>query len=459
LATLWDQLTQALQARLSEALFKLWVAPIQVEEDSGGRLILGCPNRFFATWVREHYLRLIEEELRGLGTSTPVEVVVAVKSPRAAAEGEGAGAAAAGGDQLGLPQIAAPRPPAVRLSRDFTFEEFVVGDCNSFAYQAARALADGTSGLISSIYLLSGTGLGKSHLAQAIGNRALEARPHLRVIYATAEEFTNEMVAAIRTSRTQQFKEKWRRGCDLLLLEGVQFLSGKEKTQAELTATLDSLCGEGKRLIFTGNCLPRDIPRLGGSLRSRLQSALITSIEAPDAATRARILRQKGARRALQLPEEVVAYLAETLTGDVRQCEGAVVGLAAKSALMGCPVTLGLAKEVVGGILGRRREVTVELVCDVIGQYYQLTREELRSRSRRRQIVEPRNLAMYLCRRHTRSSLEVIGRAFERDHSTVLYAVRAVERMMRARGAFGHQVEFLSRRLVGGPGQPPDAEG
>jgi chromosomal replication initiator protein len=433
---------------VSEAVFRLWVAPIQAEEAPEGKLVLGCPNRFFANWVREHYLRLIEEELKGLGG--PVEVVVAV-SPSPAAEAQAPGE----DDQLGLPEIGPPAPSRrpIRLSRHFTFDEFVVGGCNSFAYQAALAMANNTSGLTQAIYLISGTGLGKSHLAQAIGNHVRETRPQVRVVYATAEDFTNEMVSSIKTSRIHQFKEKYRRGCDMLLLEEVQFLAGKEKTQAELAYTLDSLCGEGKQVIFTGSCLPRDIPRLRGRLRSRLSSALITSIAAPDFATRTKILRKKAARRRLPLPEQVVEFLAEQLAGDVRQLEGAVVGLAAKSSLMGSQVDLALAREVVGDILGVRREVTIDLVQDLVGQYYQVSREDLLSRSRRRQIVQPRNLAMYLCRRHTRAPLEAIGRAFNRDHATVLYAVHAVERELRTKQNLGHQVEFLSRRLVGGSGE------
>jgi len=445
LGNLWHQVSNALQARLSEAVFKVWVAPIQAEEAPDGTLVLGCPNRFFATWVREHYLQLIRDALQGLSEAA-VEVVVAV-SPRPAAHAA-APSASCGGDQLSLPAATAPRLP-VKLSRDFTFDEFVVGDSNSFAYQAALALANNTSGLVDSIYLFSGTGLGKSHLAQAIGNHVRAHQPQTRILYATAEEFTNEMVAAIRGDRTQQFKEKWRRGCDLLLLEEVQFLAGKEKTQAELAYTLDTLCSEGKKVIFTGSTLPRDIPRLQGRLRSRLSSALITSIAAPGFATRARILTRKAAHRGLSLPEEVAGYLAENLSGDVRQLEGAIVGLAAKSGLMGCEVDLALARQVVGDILGSPREVTVELVQDVIGQYFRLSREDLVSRSRKRQVAQPRNMAMYLCRKHTRAPLEAIGQAFGRDHATVLYAVQAVERQMRQKGTFCHQVEFLSQRLVG----------
>lgn len=444
MGTLWDKVTSSLEARLSEAAFRLWLAPIQAQEE-GGKLRLGCPNRFFASWVREHYLALIQEELRRLGGG-PAEVVVAV-APRPAEGENGEHPQEQEAEQLALPALG-PRQPR-RLRREFTFEEFVVGDCNSFAYQAALALANNTGGLVNSIYLLSGTGLGKSHLAQAIGNHVTQHRPQLRVVYASAEEFTNEMVAAIKGGRTTQFKEKYRRACDLLLLEEVQFLAGKEKTQMELAYTLDSLSEEGKRIIFTGSCLPRDIPRLGGRLRSRLSGALITSMEAPDFATRIKILRKKAERRSLLLPDEVAHYLAENLTGDVRQLEGAVVGLAAKSGLMGCPLDLGLARQVVGDILGVQREVTIESVQELIEQYYQVSRDDLVSRSRRRQVAQPRNLAMYLCRRHTRAPLEAIGQAFRRDHATVLYAVQAVEREMRKKGAFAHQVEFLARRLVG----------
>ncbi|MFH0810949.1 MAG: chromosomal replication initiator protein DnaA [Pseudomonadota bacterium] len=439
---LWLDLTKALQARMSDALFKLWMAPIQAEEGQDGKLILSCPNRFFASWIREHYLQLIQDELRGLA-GAPVEVVVGV-SPRPVAGTE------PGGEdrQLVLPHVAPRRP--VRLNREFTFEEFVVGNCNSFAYQAAMAMATGTCGMVNTVYLLSGTGLGKSHLAQAVGNHVAGARPGMRVIYATAEEFTNEMIAAIRSGHTQEFKEKWRRCCDMLLLEEVQFLAGKEKTQAELAFTLDALGSDGKKIVFTGSCLPRDIPRMGSGLRSRLSSALITSIEAPDYATRTTILRKKAARRGLLLPEDVAGYMAENLSGDVRQLEGAVVGLAAKSSLAGRLIDLALAREVVGSFLGVRRPVTIDLVQDVVGQYYRLSREELQSRSRKRQIVQPRNLAMYLCRQHTRESLEAIGRAFSRDHATVLYACHAVEREIKKNGPLGRQMKFLSQRLVSG---------
>lgn len=463
LGSLWEQVARALQDRVTEAVFRLWVAPIQAQEipspeipspevplkeapanGQAPRLVLGCPNRFFAGWVREHYLRLIEEELRRLCPG-PVEVTVVVSPPKAA-EPE---AEEAEESQLGLPEVIPAGRPLVRLSGLFTFEEFVVGECNSFAFQAAQALADGTSGLINSIYLLSGAGLGKSHLAQAIGHRVLQARPRAQVVYATAEDFTNEMVTSIRTGRTQQFKEKWRRGCDLLLLEGVQFLAGKEKTQAELAYTLDTLCREGKRVIFTGSCPPRQIPRLGEGLRSRLNAALITSIGAPDLDTRGKILRQKAARRGLRLSAEVCRHLAENLTGDVRQLEGAVMGLAAKASLMGRPVDLALAGEVLGDILGVGPEITVERVQEVVGQYYRVSREELASRSRKRQIAQPRNLAMYLCRQHTRAPLEAIGRAFGRNHATVLYAVQAVERELRKKGPLHLQAEFVANRLLG----------
>jgi chromosomal replication initiator protein len=232
-----------------------------------------------------------------------------------------------------------------------------------------------------------------------------------------------------------------------LLLEDVQFLSGKEKTQCELGYTLDALLTAGKKLIFTSTHLPDDIPKLDGKLASRLSSGIISSIESPDYETRVRIIRKKAASKSLNIPKDVIEYLAATLTQNVRQLESGLIGVAAKASLLKLPIDVKLAESVVSNIARRSQEITIASIQKLVCKYYKISLEELLSRSRKRTISQPRQIAMYLSRRYTEKSLQAIGRSFNRYHATTLHAVGTVERLIREQGPLQKQVEFLSRRL------------
>jgi chromosomal replication initiator protein len=322
--------------------------------------------------------------------------------------------------------------------------------CNDFAYRAALALACGVDGDRNSLFLLSKTGLGKSHLSQAAANHMLNQNSAIRVCYVTAEEFTNAMVYALRHDAIEQFKEKYRRQCDVLLLEDVQFLSGKEKTQHELGYTLDALLAAEKKLIFTSSHLPDDIPRMDKKLVSRLSSGIISNIEPPDYETRVRIIEKKAASKSLEIPEDVVHYLASELTENVRQLESGLIGVAAKGSLLNLPVDVKLAESVAKNIARRSQKITIGSIQELVCKYYKLSREELLSRSRKRGIVQPRQIAMYLARRYTGESFQAIGRSFNRYHATTLHAIGTVERLIREQGAIQKQVEFLSEKLESG---------
>jgi chromosomal replication initiator protein len=355
-----------------------------------------------------------------------------------------------GGEQLLLPHVQRQHQAQCLLHKDFTFDQFVVGMCNSFAHNAAQSLAYGENLCHNSLFLLSKTGLGKSHLSQAIGNHILNQNPAVRICYMTAEDFTNAMVYSLRHDRIEQFKEKYRRQCDVLLLEDVQFLSGKEKTQHELSYTLDALLAANKKLIFTSSHLPGDIPKMDGKLTSRMSSGIISNIESPDYETRVRIIKKKASLKSLEIPEDVVHYLASELSENVRQLESGLIGVAAKASLLKMPADVKLAESVVRNIAQRSREITVESIKKLVCKYYNITVEEILSRSRKRVIVQPRQIAMYLARRHTDQSYQAIGRSFNRYHATTLHAVGTVERLIREQGPVQKQVEFLSRRLESG---------
>ena len=418
----------------------VWIEPLEWLDHRDEKVVLGCPNTFARKWVINHYVDLIKEEIARV-IETPCQISLEVSdTPKKNGDTK----------QLLLPHVSHPQQPVSIFHKGFTFDEFVVGMCNDFAYKAALSLACGGDGHCNSLFLLSKTGLGKSHLSQAAANHILNENSAIRVCYVTAEEFTNAMVYALRHDAIEQFKEKYRRQCDVLLLEDVQFLSGKEKTQHELGYTLDALLAAEKKLIFTSSHLPDDIPRMDKKLVSRLSSGIISNIEPPDYETRVRIIDKKANSKSLEIPEDVVHYLASELTDNVRQLESGLVGVAAKASLLNLPIDVKLAESVAKNIVRRSQKITVEAIQELVCKYYKMSMDKLLSRSRKRGIVQPRQIAMYLARRYTGESFQAIGRSFNRYHATTLHAIGTVERLIREQGAIQKQVEFLSEKVESG---------
>jgi chromosomal replication initiator protein len=272
----------------------------------------------------------------------------------------------------------------------------------------------------------------------------------VRVCYVTAEEFTNGMIHALRHDKIEEFKDRYRRQCDVLLLEDVQFLTGKRKTQDELAYTLDALLEAKKKLIFTGTHLPSDIPKMDDKLTSLLSAGVISTIDTPDYQTRAAILKKKAAAKKADLSDEVIDCLAKKLTHNVRQLESGLIGVVAKASLLNLPIDTNLAESVVQNIVRRSREVTVERIQKLVCKYYKVTKNELVSRSRKQAIVQPRQIAMYLARRYTDQSLQAIGKCFNRYHATTLHSIGVVERLIRESSPVQKQVEFLSDKVETG---------
>jgi chromosomal replication initiator protein len=433
--SVWDELREVLRSRLSESSYQVWIAPLRYKETEGDDIVVECPNHFFANWVQEHYLPLLKENTVRAGRAWGIKLCPeeTTKDPCRA--------------QLHLPNFAPNELPRPRFSEKFTFEEFVVGESNRYAHAACWAAANEDSSHSNVIFIQSHAGLGKSHLSQAVGQTFLERRPRARLCYLTANDFTNQMVRAIQDGHIDSFKRRYRENCDVLLLEEVQTLAGRERTQTELAMALDGLFDEGKIVIFTGSQLPRQIPKVSEQLESRLGCGLITSINPPGPATRRKILLRKAKSQGIRLEQDVVDFLAQHLTGDIRRIEGAVVGLVARSSLLRHPVDMDLARQVVDNLVGEPVVITVDTITDTICRHYRVTKEEIRSKSRKRSIAWPRQVAMYLSRRYTESSLEVIGRAFNRDHATVLHSVKRITTQMEQSGKLRDQVEFLRDRL------------
>ena len=439
----WNVVKAALKERIPGHSYRMWIEPIKLLEEQEGNLVLACPNFFSKKRVQENFGSLIESELENtLGGACRLSIVVengnCHKSP------------ADGDIQLALPNVNV-RPYCGRLlRRDFTFEHFVVGGNNDFAYSASLSLAARKQSMQNSLFLLSSTGMGKSHLTQAIGHHILTQFPKERIFYMTAEDFSNEMVQAFRNDTIDKFKGKYRNECDVLLLEDLHYLSGKERTQVELSMTLDNLFEANKKIIFSSCYRPSEIPKINDKLRSRLAASLISNIDPPNFRTRVRILKKKAAVRGFQIPEKVIHYLASELSEDVRQLESGLIGVTAKASLLGAPIDLTLAQSVVKNIVRQRSNITIDAIKKLVCRYYGISINDIASRSRKQSLVRPRQIAMYLARLYTDSPLQAIGRSFNRYHATALYAINAIERGVKENGAIQKQVEFFRQKLDSG---------
>ncbi|RJQ70705.1 MAG: chromosomal replication initiator protein DnaA [Desulfobacteraceae bacterium] len=440
---IWQKVKASLAAQIPPYAFRMWIEPLKIGA-ADSRMQIHCPNLFFRKRVMEHYGELIRSELNRLPEG-PVELDVVISNcnrpdiPLFEPP-----------EQLPLPNMAIQPHYGRLLRQDYTFDQFVVGKNNEFAYSAALSLAVRKNIQHSSLFLLSKTGMGKSHLSQAIGHQILSDSPAERVYYMTAEDFTNEMVNSYKTNSVNVFKEKYHRGCDVLLLEDVQYLTGKGRTQIELAHTLDSLFNENKKIIFSSCCSPSEIPKLSESLRSRLACGLISNIDPPDYRMRYRILTKYAKANDWVIPKEVLEFLASELTQDVRQLKSGLVGVSAKASLLGCPIDTDLAADVVKNMICKSETISIGNIKKLICKYYDLSPKELISRSRKQALVRPRQIAMYLARRYTDQSLQAIGRSFNRYHATALHAIGAVEEGIRQGGMIQRHVEYLCKKLEAG---------
>jgi chromosomal replication initiator protein len=441
----WEKVKSAIKKRIPTHSFEMWIEPLYLEKCENGDWVLACPNFFSKKRVSDLYGNLIAAELcTANGSSCNLNFVVgANRKPGRPKE-------QMPDQQLPLPNESI-RPHGGRfLRRDFTFDQFVVGASNDFAYSASLSLASRKEHQQNALFLLSKTGMGKSHLSQAIGHHVLSEYPDERVYYITAEDFSNEMVQAFRQDSINNFKGKYRNKCDVLLLEDIHYLSGKERTQVELALTLDSLFEAGKRIIFSSCYLPGDIPKLNDKLRSRLSDSLISSIDPPNFRTRVRILRKKAQSNGYQMPDDVINYLAGELTEDIRQLSSGLNGVAAKSSLLGAPIDLNLTESIVKNIVRQRKKITIEVIKKLVCKYYNCSLKDVVSRSRKQRLVRPRQMAIYLSRRYTDAPLQSIGKAFNRYHATALHSIHSIERGLKESSSIQKQVEFFHQKLESG---------
>ncbi len=439
----WAEAKNKIKQRIPKNSFSLWIKPIQFLRKKGNVIFLGCPNKFSCKWVSENYLDVIREVFSHLvdrKLDFEFKVIPRNRQPK--------NTGLTPPNQLYINDAFRRNgPKRLRLNQNFIFEKFVVGPCNEFAYNASTTFAASDEWSYGTLFMLAGTGLGKTHLSQAVGHWILKQKPDIRVVYVTVEDFMNELIYAIRTKQVDSFKERYRKSCDVLLLEEIHFLSGKEKTQIELAHTLDSLINEKKKVIFT-SCLPATkIPRLSKELSSRLTSGLITPIDFPDYETRFKIMSQKAVDQGVNLDEEIIHFLASRITKDIRHMESVINCLRAKAELMKAKINLDLASEVVAHFIPSESTISLEDIMKIICRYFRLDPELLRSKSRKKAYCTARNIYVYLARKHTDKSLAEIARTINRTHSTAIYAFEKIKKGLKNNTEIKKQVLFLDSKV------------
>ncbi len=450
--TIWQFVLRQLQQETSRTTFDAWIRNTRALDWDGRTLRVGVTNAFQRDWLAARLPALVLPKLRLLLRQPEVQVEFVLLNPNAS--DDDASSATAEEAQSPAPnspttEAEAPteplRTPEAGLLPTYTFETFVEGPNNRLAFAASRAVADNPGRQYNPLFIYGGVGLGKTHLLHAIGHVAV-ARG-LRVLYVSAEDFVNELITAIRERRTAEFREKYRR-VDVLLVDDVQFLSGKESTQEEFFHTFNALYGQERQIVLTSDRPPKAMPTLEERLRSRFEWGLMADIQPPDLETRLAILQFKATRMGRPVPYEVLEFIARRMTSNIRELEGALNRVLAYHDLWGKPLNAATAAEALADLLPRRRKIDPEKVLEAVTQAYGITLQELRSKGRAKRIAVPRQVAMYLLRQEAGISLPRIGVLLGgRDHSTIMHGVRKVADRLERDQAFRRKVMNIREHL------------
>jgi len=443
----WETVSNHLRAEIGEASYQSWLRPMTVRGMADGVVTISVPTRFMRDWAAAHYQDRLAELWRAENEAlTAVEVVVHsapctaadVAPKREAAKAKDAKREKSGDD------LSAP------LDSRFTFDQFVVGKPNEFAYAAARRVAEADSVPFNPLFLYGGVGLGKTHLMHAIARHIREEQPERTVIYMSAEKFMYRFVSALREQNTVDFKQQFR-SVDVLMIDDVQFIAGKDSTQEEFFHTFNALVDQGRQIVISADKSPSDLEGMEERLVSRLNCGLVADIHATTYELRLGILQSKAHKLGVQVPAKVLEFLAHKITANVRELEGALNRVVAHSQLVGREISLETTQDVLRDLLrANDRRVTIEEIQKQVASHFNVRISDMHSARRARSVARPRQVAMYLAKQLTSRSLPEIGRKFGgRDHTTVMHAVRKVEELREHDTTFNEDVELLRRMLEG----------
>src|SRR5215470_16862212 len=440
----WKHSLEVLRGRIEHDDYETFIRCLRPVAARDRNLLVEAPNKLAVDLVSDRYLGLIEEVLSQT-VGSPTRVLI--QAPTAA--------------QQELFPLSVPLPSgaaAIRQRRPstllpkYTFDNFIVGGSNQFAHAACKAVANLPGDHYNPLFIYGGVGLGKTHLVNAIGHQILDRFPDRRVMYLSSESFMNELITALRRDHMDDFKSRFRR-IDVLILDDVQFLAGRERTQEEFFHTFNSLYEAHRQIVLTSDKFPKDIPELEERLRNRFEWGLIADIQPPDVETRVAILEKKAELERIDLPHDVALFIASNIDSNVRELEGSLTRLGAFASLNKCEITVDFARQVLQSVLRDRgnRAITIESIQKAVCDFFRIRPNDLRSKRRTRTVALPRQVAMYLCRRYTDASFPTIGERFGgRDHSTAIHAVQVVEQRIKDDPTFRAALERLQRTLESG---------
>ena len=437
---LWDQILARIETKMNRHAFYTWFRPTSFVGEDRSSVTVRVPDSSFQDWLTKHYGVVISEAMAELKrpnltvnfvTESPSEVPppIAISAEEAVVFDHDVAALPAGHGGLN------PR---------YTFDTFIVGSSNQFAHAACRAVAEAPSRSYNPLFIYGGVGLGKTHLMHAVGQYVLQHDPGLKLTYISSERFMNEMINAVRYDKVLDFRERYR-SVDVLLVDDIQFLAGKEGTQTEFFHTFNALYDSQKQIVLSSDHPPHEIPSLEERLRSRFEWGLTADIQSPDLETKVAILKKKAEAEAVPLPDNVAMYIAGKIKSNIRELEGSLIRLIAYASLTGQDISLPLAQEVLRNILDHdAKAVTIEIIQKFVADYYNLKMVDLKSRNNSKSVAKPRQIAMYLCKALTHASLPEIGRSFGgKHHSTVIHSIRKIEDLRQKDGDFNTLINTL----------------
>jgi len=428
---LWAQLLLEIQKQISPQSYETWFSHTKQVSATEKSIIVEVPNKFFKDWLVEHYSEHIFRAKKGIQREA-LDVEFAIGE--SAVDEEREGASEEKEEKKGLGFFARPFERFIQPAQSFsfnpryTFDGFVVGGCNKFTHAAAMAVAEKPAKAYNPLFIYGGVGLGKTHIMQAIGQHVVKTQPKLRVLYMSSEKFTNQLINAIQNRTTKRFREKYRT-LDVLLIDDIQFISGKESTQEEFFHTFNALYDSHKQIVVSSDRPPKEISALETRLVSRFAWGLVTDVQLPDLETRIAILRKKLETESAIIPDDVLFFIAGAVKSNIRELEGALVRVIAYASLVGQKIDVSVAKEVLKEEREEQAvEVNIERIQRVVSDFFNITTNEIRSKKRTKKVVYPRQVAMYLSRELTKSPLVEIGGLFGgRDHTTVMHACEKIE--------------------------------
>jgi chromosomal replication initiator protein len=442
----WEKILSQMKGEVTDQVYETWLRPLRFVTREGAVVFLATPHKFFKQWIEENHLPRIEEIARKeLGEYVTVEIVVG-------GEEESLPPPVTPARYLQLPQETVTRARSIYgpLNGRYTFDRFVVGTGNQFAHAASVAVANDPGSSYNPLFLYGGVGLGKTHLLHAIGNEAQAKQPQMRVCYIPAEKFTNELITSIRTNRMSEFKERYR-NVDILLMDDVQFIAGKTRTQEEFFHTFNDLYSSRKQIVVSSDKFPKEIPDLEERIQSRFEWGLVADIQPPDIETRVAILNRKAEAESIALPEDVALLLATVVKSNIRELEGYLIRIGAHASLTRREINLDLARSILAPLISTaEKEISPDAILKAVAEHYGVKVSDLRSDRKHKAVAAPRQTAMYLMRELTNCSFPDIGQRFGgRDHTTVMYAVKKIGKNLTDDVSLRGTVDALRKKLEG----------